>query len=210
MEILLIAVLGFALVFVLKQMFFSKPKPVEQPAAALPDLSNLKITDARVGDNISVRGAAADFSDLDFTVANRNEYEAGERRWFDVSGTYREKRVALDVEQDDDIQVLGFLDPQKLTLDEIGLSEDDLSSLDERQNPSDFFEFDGKKWMYRWSKEVGVFRGGQQIGQGFYCWMFQQESGKEWLQIRKPAGEPFAGLLATQLNPADITIYRGS
>jgi hypothetical protein len=209
-EFVVVAILVIALLFVLKQMFNFKPKAIAQPATPRIDLSNLKITDAKVGDNISVAGAAADFSDLDFTVEHRNEYEAGERRWFDVGGMYRETRVSLEVVQDDDTQVRGVLDPKKFTLDELGLLEEDLSAMDGRQNPSDSIEFQDKVWMYRWSKEVGIFRDGQPTGTGFYCWTFQEEGGKRWLQIRKFASEPFAGTVATELNSADITVYRGS
>ena len=47
-------------------------------------------------------------------------------------------------------------DPRKIALEDLGLSEDDLAQMDERQNPADSFDFDGVTWMYRLSREVRV------------------------------------------------------
>src|SRR5690242_8020705 len=113
-------------------MFF-KRKP--QPAGPQEDLANLKVTDARVGDTLSVTGAAEDFSDIDFTVDRLDQYEAGERQWYELSGPWRDRRVALEVHNDVNLDVLGNFDGLLITLDEMGLSEDDLAEMDQRQNP---------------------------------------------------------------------------
>ena len=188
-------------------MFFE-----HKPATAAPteDLANLKVTAARVGDALSVAGAAPDFSDLDFTVDRRDFLEAGSRRWMELSGEWRGGRVYLEVHNDEEAEVFGNFDGRKITLDELGLSEDDLSQLDSRQNPSDFFDYDGKFWLYRFSREMGVFRDGVTTGQGFYAWQFQEQDSKRFLQIRKYAGEPFGGAIWTKIEPADITVYRGA
>src|ERR1700761_3547825 len=113
-------------------MFFNhKPSPDAPP----PDLANLKITDARVGDTLSVLGAASDFSDVDFSVDRRDQFEAGTRHWGELSGAWRDHRVYLEVHNEPTgVKVLGLFDDRRLTLDEIGLSEDDLASIDQRQN----------------------------------------------------------------------------
>lgn len=188
-------------------MFFEH-KPAPRPARE--DLANLKITEARLADVISVIGAAPDFSDLDFTVDRRDFLEAGSRRWIELSGAWRDTRVHLEVHNNDVMEVFGNFDGRKITLDEIGLSEEDLSQLDSRQNPSDFFDYEDKFWLYRFSREMGVFRDGSATGQGFYAWQFQEQSGKRFLNIRKYAGEPFSGAIWTKIEPADITVYRGA
>ena len=195
---------------ILKKLF-ERPGPVGAPAPAAPqqDLSSLTVADARIGDNISVSGAGDDLSDLDFTVDHSNRYEAGERQWFDISGKYKERRVALEVRSaDDELDVRGFLDGRKLTLEDLGLSEDDLAQIDERQNTADNFQFDDKTWYYLLSKEVGVFHDGQTQGAGFYGWEFIEETGQRYLAIRKREGEPFSASMAVKLNPADITVFR--
>jgi hypothetical protein len=207
----LLVVLGALLFMILKRLFErpTAPAPSSAPAAAKQDLASLTVADARVGDNISIPGAGDNFSDLDFTVDHSNRYEAGEKQWFDVSGKHGERRVVVEVHnQDDELDVRGFLDGRKLSLEDLGVSEDDLAQMDQRQNTADNFEFDGKNWYYRLSKEVGVFHDGQTQGAGFYGWEFSEEGGQRYLAIRKREGEPFSASMAVKLNPADIAVYR--
>lgn len=185
-------------------MFFNR-----KPSAPQEDLANLKVTDARVGDALSVTGAAEDFSDVDFTVDRSDQYEAGERQWVGLSGTWRGRRVYLEVHAEPSVEVYGNFDGVTVTLDELGLSEDDLSEMDERQNPADFFDWNGKFWMYRYSREMGVFSSGSPTGRGFYCWTFQEQDGKRFLTIRKFEADPFTGVIWNKLEPADVTVFRG-
>jgi hypothetical protein len=196
---------------VLKRLFERPATPAASSAPAAPkqDLASLTVADARVGDNISIPGAGDNFSDLDFTVDHSNRYEVGEKKWFDLSGKHTERRVIVEVHnEDDELDVRGFLDGRKLSLEDLGVSEDDLAQMDQRQNTADNFEFDGKNWYYRLSKEVGVFHDGQTQGAGFYGWEFSEEGGQRYLAIRKREGEPFSASMAVKLNPADIAVYR--
>src|SRR5580704_15304262 len=92
-------VLGILLGIVLMQLF-KKSTPV--PA---PDLGNLKVTDAHAGDALSISGAGENYADLDFTVDRMTRYDAGNRRWFELSGPYLERRVAVRVGGDDEVEV---------------------------------------------------------------------------------------------------------
>src|ERR1035437_4641507 len=204
----LVAVLGILLVIVLMKLF-NHPEPAAPPRAPAPDLANLKVTDARVGDMISVSGAGDDLSDLDFTADRGAWFEAGPRRWFELSGGYRERRVALRVATGDDVEAAVETEPRKLTIEDLGVSEDDLAQMDERQNSADFFEFDGKTWMYRLSREAQVRRSDAADVAGFYYWEFQEQGGKGLLGMRKAESEPFAVTLATAIHPGDVTVYRG-
>src|SRR4051812_46267547 len=186
-------------------MFFDK-----KPAAPQQDLANLKITDARAGDTLSVSGAAEDFSDIDFTVDRRDLYEAGSRRWSELSGTWRDRRIFLEVHTGDSTEVHGSFDGRRITLDELGLSEADMAELDSRQNPADFIDFEGKFWLYRFSREVGVFSEGGATGNGFYCWEFQEQEGRRFLNVRKFEGEPFTANIRVKIEPTDITVFRGA
>lgn len=188
-------------------MFFDRKPNSSRPPE---DLANLKITDARVADTLSVSGAAADFSDIDFTVDRLEVYEAGNRNWKELSGMWRDRRVFLEVHNEEVATVLGNFDGRKFTLDELGLSEDDLAQMDRRQNPADFFDYDGKFWLYRFSREIGVFRAGDASGRGFYCWQFQEQNAKRSLFIRKFEGEPFTASLWVNVEPSDITVFRST
>jgi hypothetical protein len=193
-------------------MFFDH-KPA--PAAPQEDLANLKVQNARVKDTLSVLGAAEDFSDIDFTVDRRDVYEAGSNRWFEVSGTWRDRRVYLEVHTGDEVEVFGNFDGKRITLDELGLSEEDMGDLDARQNVSDFLDYDGKFWLYRFSREMGIFSedSSSQVndtGRGFYGWQFQEQNGKRFLNVRKYEGEPFQASIWNRVEPNDITLFRGA
>lgn len=187
-------------------MFFHR----KQDPGPQEDLANLKITDARAGDTLSISGAAEDFSDIDFTIDRVDQYEAGERRWYELSGPWRDRRARLEVHNEANVEVFGSFDGRPITLDETGLSEDDLAEIDQRQNPADFFDWQGKFWLYRSSREIGVFAQGAPSGRGFYCWTFQEQDSKRHLSIRKFEGEPFLASVWTKIEPTDITVFRGS
>lgn len=199
------AVLGVLLVIVLMNLFKKKPEPVRTPG---PDLSNLKPTDARTGDVISVAGAGDNMADLDFTADRTTTFEAGSRNWTEVSGTYRERRVALRVAVEDEMEVALHNDPRKLTIEDLGVSEDDLAQMDERQNTGDSFDFDSKTWLYRLSREAKATRDDQRQPTGFYYWEFRENGGKGLLTVRKPEGEPFGVTLYTGIAAGDVTVYR--
>ena len=204
----LVAVLGILLAMTLKQLF-RKDAPAAPPKPAL-DLANLKITDARPGDLVSISGAGDEFADLDFKIDRHNEYQSGEKQWVELGGMYRERRVYLEVVDEDELQVSAVLHPNKLTLEDLGLNEQDLADMDDRQNTGDNFPFDGKDWHYRFSKEIAMVRDGQARATGYYMWEFREDGGKRLLTIKKGEGEPFSASLATIVNPGDITVYRES
>jgi hypothetical protein len=89
------------------------------------------------------------------------------------------------------------------------LSEQDLTELDQRQNTGDNFEYDGKMFYYRFSREISVLRDGQTQGTGYYMWEFREDGGKRLLTVKKGEGEPFTASVATIVNPGDISIFRG-
>jgi len=200
-------ILGILLVLVLMNLFKRRPK--ETPAALPgPDLANLKPTDARTGDVISISGVGDNMTDLDFTIDRSTWFHAGSRNWFEVSGQYRERRVAMRVINEDEIEAAIANDPRKLTLADLGVSEEDLGEMDERQNPADSFEFDGAIWLYRQSADANAKRDDQPQQSNFYYWEFREENGKRQLAIRKPQGEPFQVTMYHGVPAPDVTIYR--
>ena len=203
--VVLLAILGTLLGVVLMQLF----KKPNTPPRAGPDLANLKISDARAGDVISVAAAGDNLTDLDFTADRLTRYDAGAYRWFELSGPYRERRVTLRVAGDEEPEVAIHSDPRKLTLVDLGLAEDDLAEMDQRQNADDLFDFDGKDWLYRRSREVKAWRDGETQPAGFYFWEFQERDGNRLLALRKSEGEPFAAALYTRIPAGDVTVYRG-
>jgi hypothetical protein len=207
----LVVILGALLLFVLMKLNKRPGVATSQTVPPGPppvDLANLQPADTKVGDVISVAGAGDQMTDLDFTADRCIWVEAGSRRWFEISGPYRERRVTMRVSADEDGDVSIQNDARKLTVDDLGLSEQDLADIDERQNTADNFEFDNKTWLYRLSREVRTRRNDQQQVVGYYYWEFREQGGPGLLTVRKPEGEPFAVALFQEIKPGDVTIYR--
>ena len=202
------AVLGLLLVLFLMQFFKRRPSVPSAPQEPQQDLANLQPTDARTGDVISIAGAGDNMTDLDFTVDRTTTVQAGSHNWTEISGPYRERRVTMRVSNDEEIEVSLQNDPRKLTIEDLGVSEADLADMDERQNTSDYFEFDNRPWLYRLSREVQAKRDDQPRPVGYYYWEFREQDGRGILAIRKPEGEPFAVALYTGIPTGDVTIYR--
>src|SRR2546421_10937677 len=118
----LLAILGILLAIVLMNLFKKSPKPLPAPARPGEDLANLKVTDARAGDVLSIAGAGDRMTDLDFTVDRGTRLEAGARTWVELSGPYQERRVSLRHGGDDEIEVFLHSSPNRVTLDDLGLS----------------------------------------------------------------------------------------
>ena len=202
----LVAILGALLVLVLMQLFKKQPPA---PVKPVEDLANLKATDARVGDALSISGAGDAMTDLDFTVDRSTWVQAGSRQWFEISGPYKNRRVAVRVSNAEEIETSIHVDPRKITLEDLGLSEDDLAQMDERQNTADSFEFDGKTWTYHISREGQSKRTDLPQPETFYYWEFQEQNGPGILSARKAEGEPFVVTLYAGVPAGDVTVYRG-
>lgn len=202
------AILGVLLVIVLMSIFKRNPTP-PAPTGPVEDLANLKATDARVGDSISISGVGDDMTDLDFTVDRSTWVQAGARQWFELGGPYRNRRVSMRVANNEEIEVSVHTDPRKLTLEDLGLSEDDLATMDERQNTADNFEFDGKMFMYLLSREAQSKRTDLPQPEAFYYWEFREQDGPGIMGLRKSEGEPFSVTLFYGIPAGDVTVYRG-
>ena len=215
--LMLVAVLGVLLVVVLSKLARKPANPGSGGASPappgtppVPDLAHPSPADARTGDVISVSGAGDAMSDLDFTADRSTRVEAGSHRWLELGGPYRGRRVTLRVGGSDDLEVGLDSGLRKVSIEELGLAENDLTEMDERQNTADSFEFDGKVWQYHLSREAQARRDDQPQALGFYYWEFREQGAAGLLAVRKPEGEPFSVSLYQGINHGDVTVYRGS
>jgi hypothetical protein len=205
----LVGILGALFMVVMMQLFKNPTPKGAGNTGPVEDLANLKPQDARVGDVISIAGAGDEMADLDFTADRCYWFESGSKLWFDITGPYRERRVAMRVDLGDDVTVSLVNDARKLTIEDLGLSENDLADMDQRQNTADSFDFDNRTWLYRLSREARVTRSDRPQPAGFYYWEFHEQNGG-LLAIRKEQGEPFAVTMYSGIRPGDVTIYRAT
>ena len=170
--------------------------------------AELNVLDAAVGDSITIHGAGDNFQDLNFTVDRRDRYESGGEQWFEVSGRYMGRRVFVEVSEDDDIEVLVNLANTEISLSDLGLTEEDLVSVDETHDSSMTFSYNNSVWQFEWSGEIGYFKGGGAEGEGYYNWDFAEKGGSRKISVEKWEDEPFEVILSRKVNPDDVQIFR--
>ncbi len=211
----ILVILGILLVGVIAMMFRNPAKGAAvlapaSPQSQLPNVEDVKPWDARRGDVISIHGAAEDFSDLDFTVDRRSGYESNNHSWIDVSGEFRGRRVYLELYGRTNPEAMGILDAQKLTLPDLNTSEQQLADMDSRQDSNAALTYDGKRWFFESSREIGYRENETNDSEGLYRWLFREQNGNRLLCVEKWEGEPFDVRIARRLNIQDITVYRAA
>lgn len=149
------------------------------------------LSDARVGDTLTLESAGRDFEDLDVTLDRCDRYEDGEHRWQEYRGRAGGRTVFIEVCDDDELEVSYSFPEEELSLSALGLSEDDLIQMDETQSHEMGFEHEGRRYHYDGSGEKFWFKDGQGAGEGFYAWDFKGEGPGENLTVEKWEGEPF-------------------
>ena len=129
---------------------------------------SVRIGDAviRRGDAISIDSIESD--GLHFVIDQINRYVSGEQEWFEASGMCDGQRVF--VEHASEQKVCLHLDQAPLSLDEIGLTEDDLIRMDEARSQAESFVFDGTTWYYQESAEIVCFQDCGPQDEGCYNW----------------------------------------
>ena len=185
-----------------------KRRPRIQGAASSRDLIDLSLRDARPGDEISVHAAGDEYDDLQFTSDRRNRYESGNETWYELSGIYRGRRVYVEYWDDDGLQVVATTNTSGLRLEDLGIEEADLIRMDEEQKKSNSIRWDGHRWTYQSSYEIGYFEDGVGEGEGYYCWEFECDDQQRILSVEKWEGEPFEIVLSHKVHAEDVKVFR--
>ena len=202
----ILGILAVALIVVVVLIIRQRKK--EKPAEAIEPLVDLRVNDAQVGDSISIGGAGEDYEDLDFDVDRKHHYESGGDESFELSGIYRGRRLFLEVSEDDQTSVVLNTGKTKPELHDLGLSEDDLTRMDENQDRAEFCEYDGSRWNFQESGEVHIFQEAGSPGETFYGWEFREEGGARVLSVQKWEGEPFEVSMGQVINPDEVHVFR--
>ena len=202
-----VVLLGIALFFLLF-LIFKKKKSQDLAPPPVEDLANIRITDARVGDVISIHGAGEDYEDLQFTVDSRNRYQYGDETSFELVGRYRGGKVFVECYEDDELEITANLDGSEVRFQDLNLLEQDLIRFDEEQNPANNIDFRGELWSFEESHEIGFFRDGQGDGEGFYSWQFVSDDRRRQLCVEKWEGEGFQALIVQRIDPDDCRVFR--
>lgn len=175
----------------------------EPPVDPTPD-----ITKADVGDMvILVGGNPETFEDVNLNIDRRDRYEWGQEIWHEISGKYNGRRFFVEVTEDDDVELFvgrGI----NVSLEDIGITEDDLERMDNDRDGSNFVEYEGEKFYYDGSHAVNFFKRGKGQGEEFYTWDFRTKDGRKTLGFEAWTDEPPEGGLMEMVDPERVKVYR--
>ena len=187
-------------------MAMRKKSKVKRPSLESSSLANLPtIKNARSGDTLILSGASENYEDVSLTVDRMNRYEVDSDSWYELSGLWSGKRIFLEWCEDDELEV-GIQRKTGLGIEDIGITEEDLSRMDDQRSRSNFIEYDGQKWYYRESSEVGYFKDDGPEGEGFYMWQFESDDFQ--LFVEKYEVDPFEVGISEKINPSRIKVFR--
>lgn len=166
-----------------------------------PSVSEASIEQVGVGGMIQLppHGEALDAKDMQITA--RHLYDEGGFQWVELEGDSAGGKVWLDVCRDDELETSVTL--ERLTLADIGLSEEDVAQLD----ASSKLSYGGRQFSFG-EKGQASFRpnGDASKAQQVAYWDFEGDDDKHDLGIESWEGESRV-YLTQRLDPARIRIY---
>ena len=118
-------------------------------------------------------------------------------------------RIWIDWTDGHDLFVTATDDPDPVGLGSIGLTEEQLISLDEENSIDNYIEVEGDQYDYRNSSEVTFYQDNRGEGQGFYLWDFIREDGDRVLSVTKWEGRPFEVAFSEVIASDSIKLYKG-
>ena len=169
------------------------------------------IRDARVGDVLVIEGLALEYDDCYFVVENVHRYGGNRITWYELIVADAENRIWLEWSEDgNDLFITATDDRRPVGLESLGLSEDDLLSMDDRRSIDRSITVDGLRYIYRNSFEAFYFRDNRPSdGEGFYMWEFLSEDESRTLAVTKFEGVPFEAHFSEIVPPENVHLYPG-
>ena len=169
------------------------------------------LRDARVGDVLVIQGLALEYDDCYFIVENVHRYGGNRITWYELVVADAESRIWLEWSEDgNDLFITATDDRRPVGLESLGLSEDELLSMDERRSIDRSITVDGLRYIYRNSFEAFYFRDNRPTdGEGFYMWEFLSEDESRTLAVTKFEGVPFEAHFSEIVLPENVHLYPG-
>ena len=168
---------------------------------------------AQAGDVVVVQGLSLDYDDAYLVVEHVSRYAGNGNgiEWRELVAADARRRVWLEWSGDgDDLFVTVATERRPVGLDAIGLTEDDLTALDEEHSIDNGVVIEERRYSYRNSFEAFYYPGDRSgEGEGFYMWEFLANDGRDMLAITKFEGLPFEAHFSEIIDPDNVLLYPG-
>ena len=175
-----------------------------------PGPADTSIRAARVGDVVVVRNLDLDYDDAYLVIERVHRYAGNGMEWREAVASDGHRQLWLEWSEDrEGLFVTVATHRRPAGLEAIGLTEDDLATLDREHSIDNGVISDGRRYSYRNSFEAFYHRDGQARGEGFYLWDFIADDGQQTLAITKFEGTPYEAYFSDVIAPEDVLLYPG-
>lgn len=113
--------------------------------------------------------------------------------------------VEWSIEGGDLYVVAGYEDGNP-KLRDIGLEEDDLVRMDDREKGE--FQWDGTTWYYEYSGDVKYYDNGKGRAETYYTWEFESEDERRYVSVERwPRDRGYGVYVTYAINPERIEVF---
>ena len=151
----------------------------------------------------------AQLTSIQTYVKTRHRYSDGETSWYELACDYEGRQLNVEWEREgQSLHVSAGFDDENPSLSDLGLTEQNLSDMDEVEAGS--FQWDGVTWKYANSEELSFYEDSGDEEETFYGWDFQTENGDRFITIEKWPGDAQFYVYATYaVDPEKIEVFDG-
>ena len=209
MRWVLLTILGVILLVILRKIASKRREAAGGSGfVGSGERSDVSIFEARVGDQLEIDGVGERYEEVRLSIDRRSRYESGGETWYEMSGNHRGERVYVEAYEDDEPEVTVQLEAARLSLDDLGLGDEDLARMDDERSSSNNFSYGEETWRYVSSEEIGYSKNDRSALEGYYNWDFESADGRRVLFVEKWEDEPFVAGIAYRVHPDDVRVFR--
>ena len=187
-------------------MFRSLFRKKRRPSAS--SLEDETLHSARAGDVFTISGLSLEYDDAYFLIEKRNRYESEAGDWQEVLGVEGDTKLWVDWAGSGGQTVAVRQDGRPMGLDQAGIPEDLLVTMDEEHSIDNTLTFEEATYDYENSGEAFYFEGGLGEGVGFYMWEFASDEASKLLSVVKWEGSPFQVYVSDVMPFDSISVYK--
>jgi hypothetical protein len=204
MEVLILVLVAVSLFFIFKiwqQQQVGAGSVQSKKLSYSPD--ELRIENVTTGGVLHLTGIGPDMEDFDVTILGRHIYREGESTWYELEGDKGDRKVWIEFEEDDELEI--SIKIKDLKLRELGVSKSDLDRMDDQEDGE--FSYEGEKFYYEDSGQAVFYRNGiEENAERFYYWDFENDNEDKYISVENWDGEVEASL-SYPVKPSQVTVY---
>ena len=205
MQLIILIIIGVGGFYLFKMWKSSQEQKEETDEKFTPySKEELRIENVGPGGVIQLNNIGPDMEDFDVNVIAKHIYREGGDTWYELEGEIGSRKVWIEIEEDDGLEVSITL--KKLKLSDISLEKQDLKRIDNDDEGG--FTFEGQKYNYDDSGEATFLRYGEESNpEKVYYWDFECADEKYMISVEKWEDNRYDVSYSEAIRSSQIKVY---